>query len=94
MSFLKKLFGLGQSAPKAAEPPQTEEHKGYTIAATPMAVGHEFQVCGVITREIDGVLREHRFVRVDRLSSKDEATTLIFFKGRQIIDQNGDRMFQ
>jgi hypothetical protein len=94
MSFLKSLFGLGKSsAPADAGPVPMQEHNGYVITATPMVEGHEFQVCGVITKEIDGVRKEHRFVRVDKLTSRDDAIDLIFRKGRQIIEQSGDRMF-
>jgi hypothetical protein len=93
MSFLKKLFGLGGSEPKAEATPAMEEHKGFRIVATPMAVGREYQVAGTITREVDGVVREHKFIRVDRLPSKEEAVSFIFMKGRQIVDQMGDRMF-
>jgi hypothetical protein len=93
MSFLKSLFGLGKSTPAAPVPAQTLEHKGYIIAATPMTEGREFQVCGMISREVDGAIKQHRFIRVDKLPTRDEAVDLIFRKGQQIIDQMGDRMF-
>ncbi len=93
MSFLKSLFGIGKSSPAASEPGPTREHNGYVIEAMPMTEGREFQVRGVIRREIDGVTREHTFIRVDKLPTRDEAIELIFRKGQQIIDQSGDRMF-
>ena len=94
MSFLKSLFGLGKPASvEPAAPPPTFEHKGYTIVATPMAEGREFQVCGLIQREVDGVAKEHRFIRVDKLPTRDDAVDLIFRKGQQMIDQMGDRLF-
>jgi hypothetical protein len=94
MSLLKTLFGIGKSKkPVETAPAPTIKHKGYTIAATPMTEGREFQVCGVISREIDGVVKEHRFIRVDKMPSRDDAIDLIFRKGQQIVDQMGDRMF-
>ena len=94
MSFLKKLFGLGGPAkPEPAPELKTEDYRGCIITATPVKVGGEYQVCGVITRDFDGTLKEHKFIRVDRTSSRDEAIALIFLKGRQIIDQSGDRLF-
>lgn len=99
MSFLKKLFGLGGSgqaetggsgAPAAAK---TIEHKGFTIRATPYKEGGQFQTCGVVSREIGGAVKEHRFVRADRFAGLDEAVEVSLAKGRQIIDEQGERLF-
>ncbi len=35
MSFFKKLFGGGSSAPAEEAPAASEEHAGFTIRATP-----------------------------------------------------------
>jgi len=96
MSLLKSLFGLGKKstsdeAPVAAG---SREFNGYLIVATPMKAGHEFQVCGVISREIDGDRREHHFIRVDKLTSRDDCIELIFRKGEQMVAQMGDRIFE
>ena len=94
MSFLSKLFGLGGSSPKEPAPAPTQEHEGFTIAATPFEDGGRFQLCGVITKEIDGEVQEHRFIRADKLGSMEDAVSMTFFKGRQIIDQMGDDVFR
>ena len=94
MSFLKKLFGLGSPASREAAPAPTQEHNGYTIAATPYEEGGRFQLCGVITKTIDGEFREHRFIRADKLTTMEDAVSMTFFKGRQIIDQMGDDLFR
>ncbi len=91
MSFLKKLFGGG--GPKPPAPAQTEEYKGFVIHAEPISDAGQFQINGRITREIDGATREHRLIRVDRLASRDEAVSLTFQKGRQIIDERGPKLF-
>jgi hypothetical protein len=86
MSFLKKLFGGGSGgAPARAAP--TQDHDGYLIAAAPYREEGQWQLCGVISKEIDGVRREHRYVRADRFGDRDEAVEMTFTKGRQIIDQ-------
>ena len=46
------------------------------------------------TLEIDGVRKEHRFIRADRFSSLDETAEFALVKGRQIIDEQGDRLFK
>jgi hypothetical protein len=92
MSFFKSLFGGGTAASQAA-PAAQAEHNGFLIEATPYAADGQYQVSGTISKQVDGVRREHKFVRADRFSSKAEAASFCLVKGRQIIDQQGDRMF-
>lgn len=94
MSFLKSLFGLGKSAPSTPPEPPVREYKGYTILATPFADKGQFQVCGVIRCTIDSIEQRHEFIRVDKLSTHDEAVEFTFWKGQQMIDQMGDRLFK
>lgn len=94
MSFFKKLFG-GDKAPAApAGPVKSLEHAGFTIHATPYAEGGQFQLCGVVEKEIDGVLRSHRFVRADRFANIEEAADFALVKGQQLIDQQGAAIFK
>ena len=93
MSFLKKLFGIGAGGPGKALPERTEPYEGFEIRATPYEEEGKYQLCGVISREVDGVRREHRYVRADRFSTIEDAIDMTLFKGRQIIDQTGDRLF-
>lgn len=94
MSFLKSLFG-GSKAPAApAGPVKSLEHAGFTIHATPYQEGGQYQLCGVVEKEIDGVLRTHRFVRADRFPSIDDAADFTLVKGRQLIDQQGETILK
>ena len=93
MSFLKRLFGIGGGDDAPAAPAKETEHKGFTIRATPFKEGGQFQTCGVVSKEIDGAVREHRFIRADRFPSLEAAADHALVKGRQIIDEQGDRMF-
>ena len=90
MSFWKSLFGAGATETAPAKPVRQVEHKGFLVEAAPYPEGGQFQVAGTVSRMVDGVRKEHRFVRADRLSSLDEAAEIAIAKGRQIIDQNGD----
>jgi hypothetical protein len=98
MSFLKSLFGLGGgkeqggSAPAAAT--KEAEHKGFIIRATPYKDGGQFQTAGTISKEVGGEMKEYKFVRADRFSTIEEAADLSLSKGRQIIDEQGERMFK
>ncbi|MBE7185829.1 MAG: hypothetical protein INR68_15635 [Methylobacterium mesophilicum] len=95
MSFLKRLFGGGENKPQAEAPAagRSVEHKGFTIQATPFKESGQFQTCGVISKEVDGTVKEHRFIRADRFASLDEASDIALAKGRQIVDEQGERMF-
>ena len=53
----------------------------------------EFQIFGRIEKEIDGELRLKEFIRSDRLSSLEEVMKFTHKKGRQIIDEQGDALF-
>ena len=92
MSFWKTLFGGGEAKEAAPEP--GEEYKGFTIRPTPMPVGSEFQLAGRIEKDIEGELKTYDFVRADRMSSRDEASSLALAKGRQIIDEQGVGLFK
>lgn len=96
MSFLKKLFGGGGSDAKPVAPAgavKELEHKGFLIKATPYKEGSEFQTCGVVSKEIDGELKEHRFVRADRFGDINTAADISLTKGRQLVDEQGERIF-
>ena len=98
MSFWKSLFGRKpETAGAAAAAPKAVkeiEHKGFTIRAVPYKEGGQFQTAGTIAKEIGGILKEQRFVRVDRFTSLDEAADFSLLKGRQIVDEQGDGVFK
>jgi len=94
MSFLTRLFGGGAGAevgvPKVLG---EEEYKGFVIRALEMVAGSEFQLCGEIEKVIDGEVQVKDFIRADKLSSPNQAATVTLAKGRQIIDEQGDTLF-
>ncbi len=95
MSFWKKILGfkdesLADTGPKLLG---EDDYKGYIISAFEMNSGEEFQLCGRIEKEINGELRIKDFIRADKLSSTQEALRFAHKKGRQIIDEQGDALF-
>lgn len=97
MSFWKNLFGGGggSDAGKEIEPqPVAEEsYKGFVVKALIMPIGGEYQLAGQIEKKFGEELRIHKFIRADRMSSKEDVVSLALAKGRQIVDEQGDRMF-
>ena len=96
MSFWKKLFGGGggdggSDAP--AKQVSTAEHKGFTIEARPYRESGQSQVAGLIAKGEGEARREHKFIRADRFPTIEEAADFALMKGRQIVDQQGDRIF-
>jgi len=92
MSFWKNLFGGGGGSSEPETAPG-EEYKGFIIRPTLMAAGSEYQLTGVIEKTINGETKSYKFVRADRMSTRDEAVSFALAKGRQIIDEQGEGMF-
>jgi hypothetical protein len=44
-------------------------------------------------KEIDGVRRQHHFIRADSHPALDQAVEFSIQKGCQIVDQMGERVF-
>ncbi|MEO5756702.1 MAG: HlyU family transcriptional regulator [Mesorhizobium sp.] len=98
MSFLKRLFGGGgggeAAEPKSSAPAKQVEHKGFLISATPYkSEGGQYQTCGIVSKEIGGVMKEHKFIRADRFAGLDDAVDISIKKGMQLVDEQGERMF-
>ncbi len=93
MSFFGAWFGRGGSA-ATAKLSDPVEYKGYVIRAAPYKNNGHYQTAGVIAREVGGVRKEHRFIRADAYASYDDAVNFTLSKARQIIDLQGDRIFE
>ena len=93
MSFLSALFRRRAAAGpvRIGEP---VEYKGFIIRAAPFKSEGHYQTAGMIEREIDGVRKEHRFIRADAYASYDDAVNFTLTKARQIIDLQGERIFR
>ena len=64
------------------------------ICAAPYKNNGQYQTAGSIAREIDGVRKEHRFIRADAYASYEDAVNFTENKARQIIDLQGDKIFE
>lgn len=93
--MLKKLFGalLGAAdTPKETVTPT--EYQGYLIYPEPMPEGGQYRLAGRITKEIDGALQTHRFIRSDLFVNPDDARDFMLRKAQTFIDQMGEKMFE
>ena len=92
IGFLKKLFS-GGGGPASAPAAAPREYKGYTIVATPQRDSAGWRVMGIISKEVDGERRNHTFIRADTSSDLDGSVDLTVRKAKQLIDEQGERIF-
>jgi hypothetical protein len=92
-AMLKALFGrlLGRETAEGGS--EAIEHEGFRIRPTPYRRMGQYQTCGVIEKMVAGELKEHRFVRAEMHPSRAAAVEFSIGKARQLIDEQGDRLF-
>ena len=88
-SFFSKFFGGGGAAKRGGPVP----YQGLTIQAVPEPAGDRWRLAGVISKQGgDGTL-ERSFMRADTFPSREEAESFAIRKGKQIIDEQGEKLF-
>jgi hypothetical protein len=92
--MLKALWGrlFARDTAEAAVP--ATEYNGYRIRPAPYRRQGQYQTCGIIEKEIGGEVREHRFIRAELHPSREAAIAFSIAKARQIIDEQGERLFE
>lgn len=91
-SILSRLFGGAKEGGRAPAIEPTE-YRGFLITPAPYPSRGQFQTAGVIAKEVGTDRKEHRFVRAETHATLDDAVAFSIAKGRQIIDEQGDRLF-
>jgi len=69
------------------------EYNGYRIRPAPYRAKDQYQTAGSIEKDTPDGVKEHKFIRADTYASRDDAIAFTISKAKQIIDQQGDRMF-
>jgi len=91
MSLFSRLFG--SSEPKK-DPVVTEDYKGFAITPEPIKESDGHRIAARIEKEIDGAMKTHHLIRADVCSNLEEAIQLSATKAKQMVDQEGDRLFR
>lgn len=86
MSLFSKLFGGGGGA---ASEPEAETYEGFRITPTPAPEGGRFRIGALI--EKDG--QTHHLIRADMLETLEDANAASIRKAKQMIDEQGARLF-
>lgn len=96
MSWLSKIFGgggAGGAAPKGAAA-NAEEYNGFRIIPEPQKEGGQFRIAARIEKDVDGATKVHHLIRADTMAGFDQAVQASVSKARQMIDEQGERIFR
>jgi hypothetical protein len=88
-----RLFGAGESDGGNEPSAEPVEYRGFRIRPAPYRSRGQFQTAGVIEKDFDVGTKQYRFIRAETHSSEDDAAAFAISKGKQIIDEQGDRIF-
>lgn len=92
MGLFSRLFGGKETTKK--EHVEPVEYKGFLIYQEALSEGGQYRIAGRITKEIDGEVKTHRFIRSDVLASESDANEFMLKKAQMFIDQMGENIFQ
>jgi len=92
MNIVRSLFGSKESGTESVAAEATE-HEGYLIRPAPRRQGSGWLTAGTIAKQFPDGPKEHQFVRADTFADRDAAIAFSVSKARQIIAEQGDRMF-
>ena len=94
MSWITRLFGGGdRPEPEAPPPGPAQTHEGFTIRPAPQQASGGWRIGARIEKEVGGTLRRHDLVRADVIADREAAEAASVAKARQMIDEQGERLF-
>ena len=93
-SFFRSLVGSSESEGGQPDSRNAVDYNGYLIHPASRKEGSQWRTEGVITKDVEGETKEHRFIRADVYTTKEDADNCAVTKAKRIIDEQGDRLFQ
>ena len=91
MSLLSRLFGRSTTP----EPEVTAETYGaFRIYPAPVSEGTVYRIAARIEAEVDGETKTHHLMRADTLNDRESAVAASVGKAKQVIDEQGMRLFR
>lgn len=91
--LLRRFLGGGRTAAEA-EPAAAVEHRGFRIVPQIRAQGGQYLTCALIEKDFPEGPRRHELIRADTHASPDDAKAFAIHKAKQVIDEQGDRLFR
>lgn len=96
-SLISRIFGAltGNAAePEVLQRGEPVTYEGLSICAAPIKEGRQWRLSGVIIKQSDEVDLERTFTRADTFHTSAEAESFSIRKGKQIIDEQGSKLFE
>lgn len=91
--LLGRLFGGGRSG-ETPDPASAIEYRGYRIFPMVRPQGGQYLTCALIEKDFPDGPKRHELIRADTHASPDDAKAFAIHKARQVIDEQGDRLFR
>ncbi len=91
--FFNRVFG-SKDAPPKTKAADSVSYQDFEIRPTPVKEASGWRISGTIVKEVDGTIREHVFIRADSCADAESAVALTVRKARQLIDEQGERIFR
>jgi hypothetical protein len=88
MSILSRLFGGGTEPQK-----EPETYKDFRIFPEPQSGAGGYRIAARIEKEVGGETRTHLLLRADTVQNVEEAEAFSVRKAKQLIDEQGERLF-
>ena len=70
------------------------DYNGYIIIPVLQKEKGSYITNGIIRKNINGIMKENSFLRTDTFTNKDDLIECIHRKGRIIVDEFGDNLFE
>ena len=96
MSWLSRIFGGGGTS-KGGTPPAAgavEVYQGFRITPTPIREGGQFRISARIEKDVAGETKMHDLIRADTMADQTQAANASVAKAKQMIDEQGERIFR
>ncbi len=93
-NFLRHLMTPKRKEATGQKSEWAVDYKGYKIRPISYLQGSQWLTAGVITKQFADGVKEHRFIRADTHGTKDDADAFSIAKARQIVDEQGDKLFR
>ena len=94
-SLFNRLFGgSGGDRAKAPDRSVTVEYKGFRVIPAPKKHGGQFLTCALIEKDFADGIKSHELIRADTHGSEDDAKSFALTKAKQVIDEQGERIFR
>lgn len=94
LDSIRNLFGGGSATTPPQSANEPDAYKDCLIYAEPIAEGGQWRLAGRIVPAAGEAAKEHKFIRADIFSNRDEVEAATLRKARQIIDEQGAALFR